>query len=314
MITGLVIAAILLALALGFWVGHATQKNIETEHPPAAEFIEVNGTRLHVRQTGPSTGEPILVLHGAASNLEEPFAALGEHLADERVIWLDRPGLGWSERPDGEWNPAHEAGLIVSLLEKLDVDRVLVIGHSWGGAISMRLALDHPDRVSGLVLLAPALGAWIGEAAWFNKATFWPVIGPLFTRLIVPLTGKSNLRSGAVSAFAPEPVPGGYSETVSLPLLLRRQNWLANARDMADVNRHLEQQEPRYHEVEHPTIFLAGKGDTVLWSQRHSGLTASRMANAQMRWIRGAGHNLHHHRQSEVLAAIGDIRTARESL
>ena len=286
----------LLALIAGLIIANSIQTRIEADHPPAGEFVEVDGTRLHMRQTGPSDREPILVLHGAASNMEEPFLALADTLKDEHVLWLDRPGLGWSDRPDAEWSPRAEAALITRLLDTLEIDRALVIGHSWGGAISMRLALDQPERISGLVLIAPALGAWIGDAAWFNKASFWPVIGPLFTRLLVPLTGKPQLRSGAVNAFHPEPVPEGYAETTSLALLLRKPNWLANARDMADVNRHLEQQEPHYHKVEHRTIFLAGKGDT------------SRMKNAELRWIKGAGHNLHHHQQDAVAAAIADVR------
>jgi len=308
MVTAILTGGFLLTLAIGFSIARSIQSKIETEHPPAGEFIDVDGVRLHLRQTGPRDREPILVLHGAASNLEEPYSALSETFRNEHVIWLDRPGLGWSDRPDTDWSPSAEAALVIALLDKLGIERTLVLGHSWGGAISMRLALDHPDRVSGLVLIAPALGAWIGDAAWFNKASFWPVIGPLFTRLLVPLTGKPNLRSGAVNAFHPEPVPEGYAETTSLALLLRKPNWLANARDMADVNRHLEQQEPHYHKVEHRTVFLAGKADTVLWSHRHSGLTASRMKNAELRWIPNAGHNLHHHQQDAVAAAIADVR------
>lgn len=298
----------LLALIAGFLAANSIQSKIEVDHPPSGEFVDVDGTRLHLRQTGPRNREPILVLHGAASNMEEPYSALAETLKDDHVLWLDRPGLGWSDRPDIEWSPREEAELITRLLDTLNIQQVLLIGHSWGGAIAMRLALDHPDRVSGLVLIAPALGAWIGDAAWFNKASFWPVVGPLFTRLLVPLTGKPNLRSGAVNAFHPEPVPEGYAEATRLALLLRTSNWLANARDMADVNRHLEQQEPHYHKIEHRTVFLAGKGDTVLWSHRHSGLTASRMKNAELRWIKGAGHNLHHHQQDAVAAAIADVR------
>lgn len=308
MLTAILAGGFLAALAIGFAAASSIQSKIETDHPPAGEFIDVDSVRLHLRQTGPREREPILVLHGAASNLEEPYSALAETLNNEHVLWLDRPGLGWSDRPDTDWSPRAEAELIVHLLDELNIEKCLIIGHSWGGAISMRLALDHPERVSGLVLIAPALGAWIGDAAWFNKASFWPVIGPLFTRLLVPLTGKPNLRSGAVNAFHPETVPEGYAETTSLALLLRKPNWLANARDMADVNLHLEQQEPHYHKIEHRTVFLAGKADTVLWSHRHSGLTASRMKNAELRWLKDAGHNLHHHRQDDVAAAIADVR------
>jgi len=303
-----VLAGLAAVFGLSWYLAGRIHQAIATDHPPEGEFVEVNGTRLHYRRTGDPARPAVLMLHGAASNLEEPFMALSDALAEEHVIWLDRPGLGWSERPEGDWSPQHEADLIVRTLDALGVERATLIGHSWGGAIAMRTALDHPDRVDGLVLIAPALGAWIGEAAWFNKATFWPVLGPLISFIFVPLTGKPQLESGAVNAFHPEPVPEAYSRRSKLALLLRPKTWIANARDMARVNEHLSLQEPRYHDVAHTTVFLAGKGDTVLWSHRHSAVTASRMPRAEMRWLKGAGHNLHHHAPDAVAQAVRDVR------
>lgn len=302
-----------LGFAIAWLAGHQTDLQIAEEHPPEGEFITIKGVKLHYRRTGPPDQPAILILHGATTNLEEPYAALGRALAADHVIWVDRPGLGWSERPNGDWSPQREAELLTGLLDALEIDQVTLVGHSWGGAIAMRFALDHPERVKGLVLIAAALGAWIGHAAWFNKATFWPVLGPLITRIFVPLTGGKQLESGAVNAFHPEPVPDDYTRRVKMPLLLRRQIWLANASDMRQVNQHLEAQEPRYHEVEHPAIFLAGKGDTILWSHRHSGVTAARMRRAEVRYLKGAGHNLHHHWPDEVARAIEDVRKDSEN-
>lgn len=297
--------ALLAVLALAAWIN---VRRIEKSHPPGGEFVTVDGVRLHYRATGPGNGPVTLVLHGAASNLEEPHRAMGEAFAGERVIWLDRPGLGWSQRPRGLWSPQREADLIAAFLDRLDIGTATVIGHSWGGAIAMRLAIDHPERVDGLVLLAPALSAWIGRAAWFNSASYWPVLGPLITRIIVPLAGPSQARSGAVAAFHPEPMPPDYVSDTALGLLLRPANWRANAWDMAQVNMHLEKQEALYETLDHPTVVIAGKSDTVLWSHRHGGHVAKRMRRAEMRWISGAGHNLHHHHPSAVLQAVHDVR------
>lgn len=304
-ITGAALVLVLLAARL--WAGWHVRR-IEAEHPPGGAFVDVDGTRLHYRRTGDPSRPPILVLHGAASNLEEPHMALSGSLAGEHVIWLDRPGLGWSQRPKGPWSPQLEAALIVRLLDRLDVGRATLIGHSWGGAIAMRIAIDHPDRIDGLVLVAPALSAWIGEAAWFNKASFWPGIGHLVCDVVVPMVGRSQAASGAVAAFHPEPVPHAYLRRSALPLLLRPQVWRANARDMAFVNTHLESQEEHYSRIETPTVVLAGKADTVLWSHRHGAHVAARMRRAEMRWISGAGHNLHHHHPRAVLDAVRTVR------
>lgn len=307
-----IIAAITLTgLLLGAIAGRLVAAHIGAAHPPEGEFLDIDGTRLHYRRSGDPADPAILVLHGAASNLEEPRLALGEAFADENVIWLDRPGLGWSERPKARhWSPADEAALIVKFLDRLEIPRAVVIGHSWGGAIAMRLAIDHPGRVTGLVLIAPALSAWIGQAAWFNSASGWPLIGPLLTRIIIPLVGHGQLESGARSAFHPEAVPEGYVANSRLPLILRPGNWIANARDMMQVNTHLEAQEERYEHVGLHTVFLAGKADTVVWTHRHSIQVAARMPNAELRLISGAGHNLHHHHPAAVLDAVLAIREA----
>tara|TARA_R110002051_G_scaffold324773_1_gene423575 strand:+ start:55880 stop:56824 length:945 start_codon:yes stop_codon:yes gene_type:complete len=306
---GLIALIALAGLLLGALGGWLVSQRIAKAHPPAGEFVEIDGTRLHFRRSGDPSRPAILVLHGAASNLEEPRLALGEAFAGENVIWLDRPGLGWSERPKSKrWSPADEAALIVKFLDQLEISGAVVIGHSWGGAIAMRLAIDHPERVTGLVLIAPALSAWIGEAAWFNAASGWPLIGPLMTRVIIPLAGHGQLTAGAHSAFLPEAVPEGYVAASHLPLILRPGNWVANARDMMQVNTHLELQEGRYQDVALPTVFLAGKADTVVWTHRHSGQVSARMLNAELRLISGAGHNLHHHHPQAVLEAVFAVR------
>jgi pimeloyl-ACP methyl ester carboxylesterase len=305
-ILGLLIA--LGALVLGALGGAWIARRIEAAHPPEGAFLTVDGVNLHYREDGPADAPPVLILHGAASNLEEPRLALSEAMDGQRVIYLDRPGLGWSARPDGPWSPEREAALIAAFLTALDIPQAVVVGHSWGGAITMRLAIDHPERVTGLVLVAPALSAWIGEAAWFNKITHAPLIGPLMTRLIAPLTGQAQLEGGSRRAFHPEPLPEGYVAASKLPLFLRPAAWKANAEDMARVNHHLEAQEVRYAEIAAPAIFLAGKGDTVLWSKRHSGSAAARMADAELIYVKGAGHNLHHHHPEKVAEAVREVR------
>ena len=303
-----VLLTLLGVLVIGAGGGAWIARRIEQAHPPEGAFLTVDGVNLHYREDGPADAPPVLILHGAASNLEEPRLALAGVMEGQRVIYLDRPGLGWSARPEGPWSPQREAALIARFLEALEIPEAVVVGHSWGGAIAMRLGMDHPQRVTGLVLVAPALSAWIGEAAWFNTFTHIPLVGPLMTRLIAPLTGQAQLEGGSRRAFHPEPLPEGYVAASKLPLFLRPSAWKANAEDMARVNHHLEAQEIRYGEIAAPAIFLAGKADTVLWSKRHSGAAAARMADAELIYVKGAGHNLHHHHPGKVAEAVREVR------
>lgn len=276
---------------------------------PIGQFIEIGGTRLHYLVTGPQSAPPVLVLHGASANLREPLTGLGAVLSDERVIWLDRPGLGHSDRPSGQWNPQREAALIAQFLDAIDAGPVIVTGHSWGGAISLRLAMDHRDAVSGIVLIAPAIRANVGDAALYNRATHWPVIGPVITRVVVPTYGRAQLDSAAASAFSPEPVPENYVDDTALALLLNASVWQANAADMANVNTHLEAQEGRYGEITQPAILIAGSEDSVVATRRHSVPVAETMPNAELIVIEGAGHAPHFAHAGRVAEAIRTVRT-----
>ena len=91
------IALVLAALAVVTAIGTAA---IERAYPPAGKFVEVEGGRLHVLELGPADAPAIVLLHGASGNLGDMRLALGESLAARyRVILVDRPGHGWSDRP-----------------------------------------------------------------------------------------------------------------------------------------------------------------------------------------------------------------------
>ncbi|XBQ17570.1 MAG: alpha/beta hydrolase [Oceanicaulis sp.] len=289
--------------------GRETVEEIAERFPPEGDFVTVQGVRLHHKITGPEGAPEVLVLHGASSNLNDPQAALADDLADYRVIWLDRPGLGWSERPEGggDWTPEREADLIAAFLTEIGIERATVVGHSWGAAITLRLMMDHPNRTQGAVLLAPAVRANVGDPAFYNELSTWPVIGTIMTRAVVPAIGPERLQDGAESAFEPEPVPENYIERSHLPLILRPGPWRHNAADMARVNESLEEQEDRYGEIDQPVILLAGPEDTVVYADRHARPVAETLPRGELRLIEGAGHNLHYRHGDAVAEAVADV-------
>jgi pimeloyl-ACP methyl ester carboxylesterase len=118
---------VVLTLGIGFlaaatWLGVA---KLENAHPPTGQFVEVRESRLHVAllglaQDAPGADPAVVLIHGASGNLEDMRLALGEKLAaSHRVIIIDRPGHGWSSRPDGDdyASPAGQAKLVASALE-----------------------------------------------------------------------------------------------------------------------------------------------------------------------------------------------------
>ncbi|WP_421788293.1 alpha/beta fold hydrolase [Hyphobacterium sp.] len=271
--------------------------------PPAGHFIEIDGAEIRYVIEG--EGPDVVLLHGASSNAEDMRLALGGHLDGYRAVYVDRPGLGWSERPDGAWTPEREAALLAELMTSLDLSAPVVVGHSWGGAISMRLAIDHPDALSGLVLIGAPLYSGVGEAAWYNRASRWFGVGPLITRVVIPLVGPSRIGSGLEETFHPAPVPAGYAEAVHVDRVFHSRVFKANAEDMAQVNDHLARQEPHYATVGLPVILLGGRSDRVVFTDRHAVPAAEILPDAQTVIREDWGHMLHHQAPQAVREAIG---------
>ena len=96
---------------------------------------------------------------------------LGDRLArDHRVILIDRPGHGWSTRARfSDSTPEIQGRMIAEAMSALGVERAVFVVHSWSGALGLRLALDYPERVLGLVMLAPVAYPWPGGVGRYNK-------------------------------------------------------------------------------------------------------------------------------------------------
>jgi len=279
--------------------------------PPAGQFIEIDHARIRYVDEG--SGPAVLLLHGASSNAEDMRMALGAHLTEFRAIYVDRPGLGWSERPDIDWTPAREAALMAQLMERLEIENPVVVGHSWGGAITMRLAIDHGDQLRGAVLIGAPLHSGVGEAAWYNRVSRWFAIGPVITRLVIPLVGPRRIHAGLAETFSPEPIPDGYADAVQVMRVFRGDIFKANAEDMAQVNTHLANQEAHYPDVNLPLIFLAGGADRVVFTHRHSAPVSASMENAELIVREDCGHMLHHGSPEIVVDAVRRLHSAGDN-
>ena len=199
------VSALLALSGLGACVHSALYTSrVETRYPASGQFVPVNGADVHVLAQGAS-GPPVLMIHGASANAREFDWTLAPRLSgDHRVFMADRPGHGHSDRPEHAHELGVQAAQMAGVLEALSPgERAVIVGHSFGGAVALRLALDRPDLVKGLVLLAPVSHDWGGGGeAWYNKYAATPVTGPLFSQL-VPIVGPAQVEAGISNVFDP---------------------------------------------------------------------------------------------------------------
>ncbi len=278
---------------------------VEKTYPAAGQLVDVGGADVHVLKMG-DAGPPVLMIHGASANAREFETTLAPRLADtHRVFMADRPGHGHSERLGHAETLAVQAAQMAGALESLAPgEKAIVVGHSFGGGVALRLALDHPDQVEALVLLAPVSHDWGGGGgAWYNKYAGPPVLGHIFTQL-VPILGPASVEGGINGVFHPLPAPEDYLETSGVKLVFRPSNFRANARDVNALREELMAQETRYGELDMPIVIYSGSQDTVLKPQLHAAQLEKDAPDVTLIRLPETGHMPHHAHGADIAAMI----------
>jgi len=302
--------AVIVVAALGV-LALVTQAGVmlaQRAYPPQGRMVEVEGAILHIVDIGPrdAAGPPIVMLHGASSNLEVMRQPIGERLArNHRVILIDRPGHGWSTRDRLEDStPEIQGRMIEEALAKLGVSRAIFVAHSWAGALGARIALDYPQAVAGLVLLAPVAYPWPGGVGRYNRIVATPVIGPLLAHTVTLPLGLLLAEPGARGAFLPQPMPPGFVKNTATALLLRPREFLANARDLVTLKAAVAEQAPRYAEIKAPVTIITGDADKTVSTNIHSRPFAAAAPNAKLIVLPGVGHMIQQAAPDLVIAEV----------
>jgi pimeloyl-ACP methyl ester carboxylesterase len=307
--------AVVAALAVLALITQAGVLVLQRAFPAEGQKIEVAGATLNVLDIGPrdAVGPPIVVIHGASSNLETMRQPLGDLLAQRhRVILIDRPGHGWSTRGRLEDStPAIQGKMIDEALEKLGLGPAIFVVHSWAGALGARMALDYPQRIAGLVMLAPVAYPWRGGVGWYNKLVATPVIGPLLAYTITLPLGYFLTEPGARNVFLPQIMPKNFVENTATLLLLRPREFLANAQDLVTLKAAVAEQAPRYGNIRVPVVVITGDMDKTVSPAIHSRPFVAAVPDAKLIVLPGVGHIVQNAAPelvaSEIDAMIGKI-------
>jgi pimeloyl-ACP methyl ester carboxylesterase len=311
-LTSLAIVVVLLGGLTAFTVIGA--RRIERAHPPIGRFVEVDGGHLHLLELGPPDAPKVVLLHGASGNLNDMKIALGDRLAARyRVILVDRPGHGWSDRPDGaaDATPARQAVLIHQALERIGVTRAVVVGHSWSGALAAAYALAYPEAVSGLVLISPATHPTEESIGWYAPLLTTPIVGPLFAHIVMLPLGHFLIGPGIRSVFAPQQPPPDYIERAASELVLRPHEITANAEDLAEFKAFLAVQSLRYREILVPTTVITGDKDNTVSHRLHAEVIAAMLPRGTLIVLPGIGHMPHHIAADTIIQAIDERAQAK---
>lgn len=303
-------------LALTGWIYTWWQTGvISRRFPPRGAFVTITGgARLHYTERDPRAASrgTVVLLHGASGNQADLMVPLGDRLAAKgfRVLAFDRPGHGWSDRPDGDdddASPARQAALIADGLHRLGVTDGIVVGHSWSGALAAVFALDHRDVTGGLVLLSPVLYPWPTGIEWYYGPAVSRWLGPAFTHIVTLPVGQMLMPAGVASVFSPGPVPPHFAERTGVALVLRPDEFENNAADVFHLHDFVTTLAPRLSGIAVPTAMVAGDGDTIAPASFHAERLAREMPSATLALLKGRGHSPHWSDPEVVVAAIESV-------
>jgi len=281
----------------------------ESRYPPAGEFVSAEAVSLHYIDAG--TGAPVILIHGDGGSVQDWTKSIFDRVAqDYRSIAVDRPGFGYSERPEGAGSPFVQARLIRQAAKSLGVQKPILVGHSRGGNVALAYALAYPDHVGAVVTLSAA--PYGGEIAVHNRLLSLPLVGPMLAHTVYVPFGRGAVRAGLDAAFAPESeVPSGYMEAYAAYELRPRQ-LLAHANDQVRGRAAAERMALQYGELRVPLIVVHGTADRNVPVEQARRLSKA-VPQSELIDIPGAGHEIMFMHPDVVMDAIAAAAAAVRS-
>ena len=154
----LLVGAVLLIGAAGWlYTPDKPRAALEAKYAASpADFVAVDGLRLHVRDSGPRNAPAVILLHGFGASLDTWDAWAARLSVDYRVVRFDLPGFALTGAdPSGDYTDARTVAVLKHLMDAERIGRASLVGNSLGGKIAWMFAAGHPERVEKLVLVSP---------------------------------------------------------------------------------------------------------------------------------------------------------------
>ena len=295
-------------VALAVVVLNWTYGRLPSEPKPTGSFMQVGKLRVHYIEH-PGGGTPVVLIHGLPGTAED-WEDVTPLLAGHRTIAIDRPGFGYST---GGYVPFdRQLEVIHELLAKLHVPRPILVGHSYGGTISLGFAERYPSDVRGLVLVdAAAAGqkieAFTDVQAHFVKFLQLPVIRQVANATFGQLLITVSVNQEDAEAFRPLPVVAAHRRHV-LEINMTHGNLEAWSGEILASTGVIAQLDKGLSDIETPAVVIQGEQDELV-NQSHGRKLAATLPHARLVMVYG-GHMQPYDHPSVIAAAVRGLSGA----
>lgn len=249
---------------------------------------------MRVRYADLGSGEPVLLIHGLGGSIESWTNNIEELAKVMRVVAIDLPGFGQSDKPKISYTIKFYRDFIVDFLKQLQIERTSIVGSSLGGHVAAETAISHPALVKKLVLVSPA-----GALPRSFKGS------PALRRYVKVLEAKSvqDVKK-ALYAIDNKPVDDSYAKAVleKISMSGAKEAFLSALRGSARAPRLTN----RLHKIKAPTLLLWGKEDIMI-PIKYIEPFVKKMKNCRIMMLEECGHRPHAERPELFNRIVADF-------
>lgn len=283
-------------------------RQAEAPRKAPGRFVEIDGTRVHYIARG--RGRPVVLVHGNGTMAEDfVICGLVDRLAKHyRVIAIDRPGFGHSPRPRHRvWSAAAQAQLLHRVLERLNVERPVIVGHSWGTLVALALATGQWRDLRGLVLLSGYYYPTRRADVTLSASLTIPGVGEAARSLMTPAMGRAMAAQSFRQVFRPQSVPARFTARFPVEIAMDGTQLRASTEDAATMNAAASALQRFYPRLRLPVAILAGDADAVVKANEQSGRLYADIAGSQYKLLPGHGHMTHYTARGWILRMVDGL-------
>jgi pimeloyl-ACP methyl ester carboxylesterase len=304
-VKGKLLRRVLLGLLLAVVVLNWTYGRLPTTPRPTGSFVALAGLRVRYLER-PGAEPAVLLIHGLPGTAED-FDRVTALLPGRRTVAIDRPGYGFSTGGYFPFNRQLQA--VQELIEKLHLGHPIVVGHSYGGAISLAFAERHPGEVRGLVLVDAAAActrntAYQRAQARLVQALELPVVAQIADVTFSQLLRKVSAEQGDSRAFDPDSVAPAHIHRV-LAINMKHGNLEAYAGETLAANGVIEEVDRGLTRITTPAIVIQGASDELVKPQCGRRLAAE-LPDARLELVSG-GHMVPYTHPQVIAAAVQSL-------
>ena len=262
--------------------------------------------RHEVRVTLQGSGPDLVLIHGALTSGADWFGAPMRALEGlGRLIIVDRPGHGHSRRARFDGGPRQQAQQLRAALAKLDVRQPILVAHSLGAMVALAMAEMQPDKVAGLVLVAPLAFPEIRplEQAIYGARSL-PVVGPAWSQVMAAGPDRPVLERMHRLMFFPQAPLEEWQAHYPWAWMLSRDGGVVAGEEFGAIFPGSAQASVDFRKVVAPAEIVIGEMDGVVRPEIQAVPLAALLKDARLTRLPDTGHMLHHTRPDAVAQAV----------